>query len=215
MRIAIFGATGHTGQFILRDALDGGHSASVLVRNPSKLPPGKYKLTIHLGDATDDDNVEDTIFGQQAVVSALGLTANGRPDSVSVAIGHIIQAMQANRLQRIVVIAGAGILIDKTGGMRIDSPTYPDQYRVYGMEHRRVYEALQTSNLDWTLICPPTMYEAEPGNSVSANSGSTLRWALDTMPEHGKRAAYAAVAHFAFETLIANEYVRRRVGVAE
>ena len=66
MKIAIFGATGHTGQFILRDVLSAGHSASVLVRNPSKLPPGKYNMTIHLGDATDSDNVEDTIFGQQA-----------------------------------------------------------------------------------------------------------------------------------------------------
>ena len=125
MKIAIFGATGHTGKFILRDALDAGHSASVLVRNPSKLPPGKYKLTIHLGDATDDDNVEDTVFGQDVVVSALSLTASARPGTVAAAIGHIINAMQSNRLRRIVVVAGAGILLDRqTGAMRIDSPTY-------------------------------------------------------------------------------------------
>ena len=126
MKIAIFGATGHTGQFILRDALDAGHSASVLVRNPSRLPPGKYKLTIHLGDATDGDNVEDTIFGQEAVVSALGLAANARPGTIATAIGHIIGAMQSNRLRRIVVVAGAGILLDrKTGAMRIDVAHVP------------------------------------------------------------------------------------------
>jgi putative NADH-flavin reductase len=211
MKIAIFGATGHTGRYILRDALSGGHSASVLVRNPSRLPPGKYNLTIHLGDATDSDNVEDTIFGQQAVIGALGLTPNGRPDSVSVATAHIINAMRANRLQRIIVIGGAGILLDrKTGQMRIDSPTYPEQYRPYAIEHRRVYEALQASELDWTLICPPTMYEAE----AEANANE-LRWELDTMPEHGKRAAFAAVARFALEALTAHEYIRRRVGVAE
>lgn len=211
MKIAIFGATGHTGQYILRNALSEGHSVSVLVRSPSKLPPGKYNLTIHLGDATDADNVEDAIFGQQAVVSALGLTAQARSDSVSLAIVHIINAMRANRIQRLVVIAGAGILLDrKTGRMRIDSATYPEQYRVYGMEHRRVYEALHASDLDWTLICPPTMYEAE----TEASAGG-LRWELDTMPEHGKRAAYAAVASFALEALTANKHVRRRVGVAE
>ena len=210
MKIAIFGATGHTGKFILRDALDAGHSASVLVRNPSKLPPGKYKLTIHLGDASDGDNVEDTIFGQEAVVSALGLTANARPGTVATAVGHIISAMQSNRLSRIVVVAGAGILLDpKTGAIRIDSPTYPEEYRVYGMEHRRVYDALAASNLDWTLICPPTMYDTETGEA------GELRSEFDLLPEHGKRAAYAAVARFALTALTADQYIRRRVGVAE
>jgi uncharacterized protein len=210
MKIAIFGATGHTGKFILRDALDAGHSASVLVRNPSKLPPGKYKLTIHLGDATDGDNVEDTIFGQEAVVSALGLAADARPGTVATALGHIIDAMQSNRLRRIVVVAGAGVLLDpKTGVMRIDSPTYPEEYRVYGMEHRRVYEALAASNLDWTLICPPTMYDTETSDA------GELRSEFDLLPEHGKRAAYAAVARFALTALTADQYIRRRVGVAE
>lgn len=210
MKIAIFGATGHTGKFILRDALDAGHSASVLVRNPSKLPPGKYKLTIHLGDATDDDNVEDTVFGQDVVVSALSLTASARPGTVAAAIGHIISAMQSNRLRRIVVVAGAGILLDRqTGAMRIDSPTYPEEYRVYGMEHRRVYDALAASNLDWTLICPPTMYDTETGDT------GELRSEFDLLPEQGKRAAYAAVARFAFTALTNDQYIRRRVGVAE
>ena len=94
--------------------------------------------------------------------------------------------------------------------MRIDSPTYPEQYRVYGMEHRRVYEALQGSDLDWTLICPPTMYDMEP-----TSTAGELRWEFDTMPEHGKRAAYAAVAQFALGTLAADKNIRRRVGVAE
>jgi uncharacterized protein len=210
MKIAIFGATGHTGRHILRDALREGHSAAALVRNPSKLPPGKYSLTIQLGDATDADNVEDAIFGQQAVISALGLADNSRPDTISVAVDHIVNAMSTNRLQRLVVIGGAGILLDpKTGGMRVDSPTYPEQYRVYGLEHRRVYETLQASNLDWTMICPPTMYESE------AETSSDLRWELGILPEQGKRASYAAVARFAFEALIANEYIRQRVGVAE
>jgi uncharacterized protein len=190
--------------------LEAGHSASVLVRNPSRLPPGKYKLTIHLGDATDGDSVEDTIFSQDAIVSALGLTANAQPGTVATATGHIISAMQSNRLRRIVVIAGAGILLDrKTGAMRIESPTYPEEYRVYGTEHRRVYDALAASNLDWTLICPPTMYDMETGDA------GELRCELDVLPEHGKRAAYAAVARFALTALKDDQYIRRRVGVAE
>jgi putative NADH-flavin reductase len=210
MKIAIFGATGHTGHYVLRDALAAGHSASVLVRNPSKLPPGKYNLTIHLGDATDADNVEDAIFGQQAVISALGLGDSGAPGTMAKAMQNIVAGMQANGVQRLVAVAGAGILRDRnTGGLRIDAPAYPQQYRVYGEEHRRVYEVLQASNLDWTLICPPAMYE--PAGETEA----MLRWELDMMPEHGKQAAYAGVARFTLEALGRTDTVRRTVGVAE
>ena len=39
----------------------------------AKLPPGVYRLTMHLGDVTDADAVEDTLFGQDAVLSTLGV----------------------------------------------------------------------------------------------------------------------------------------------
>jgi putative NADH-flavin reductase len=209
MKIAIFGATGRTGRNILQDALAAGHSASVLVRNPAKLPPGKYKLTIHLGDATDADNVEDAVFGQEAVISALGLGENGRPGTMAAAMDNIIRALQANHIRRIVAIAGAGILLNrKTGGLRIDSPTYPEQYRSYGLEHRRVLEALAASDLDWTLVCPPTMVDA-------GSEAAPLRHELDYLPQGGKQASYGAVAHFALDVLTAGGFSRRRVGVAE
>jgi putative NADH-flavin reductase len=209
MKIAIFGATGHTGHNILHDVLAAGHSAAVLVRNPSKLPPGKYNLTIHLGDATDADNVEDAVFGQGAVISALGLGNSSAPGTLATAMRNIVAAMQANRITRLVAVAGTGILLDPTtGGLRIDSPSYPPQYRAYAEEHRRVYEVLQTSSLDWTLVCPPAMYDPE-------GAAPALRWALDVLPEQGKRAAYAAVAQFSLAAVDRTDTVGRRVGVAE
>jgi putative NADH-flavin reductase len=214
MKIALFGATGHTGKFILREALASGHSVSVLVRNPSKLPPGKYGLTIHLGDALDADNVEDTVFGQGAVISALGLAPNGKSNTLSAATANIIMAMQANGLRRLVVVAGAGILVDRaTGRMRLDAPGFPEQYRVFAEEHKRVYEALQASDLDWTLVCPPAMYDddAEPSHDPRLD----LRAEVDILPPQGKRAAYAAVGSFALGLVSSGQYIHRRVGVAE
>jgi putative NADH-flavin reductase len=214
MKIALLGATGHTGKFILSEALTAGHNISVLVRNPSKLPPGKYGLTIHLGDALDADNVEDTIFGQGAVISALGLSPNGRADSLSAATANIIQAMQANGLRRLVVIGGAGILLDdETGRMRLDTPGFPEQYRMFALEHKRIYEALQASNLDWTLLCPPAMYDEDADSPH--DSRSELRVEEDMLPKHGRRAAYAAVGSFALGLVSNGQYIHRRVGVAE
>ncbi len=208
MKIALLGATGRTGRYILRDALGAGHSVSVLVRNPAKLPPGKYKLTIHLGDATDADNVDDTIYGQEAVISALGLDANGKSGTVSSAIAHIIESMRANSVRRLVVISGAGILTDgKSGALRMEAPTYPPDYRVYAEEHLRVYQALQSSGLDWTLVCPLTMRDEPPS--------AELRTEADQLPPHGKSATYAGVAQFALALLGGENYFHQRVGVAE
>lgn len=208
MKIAAFGATGNSGRHMLAAALADGHAVSVLVRNPSKLPPGKYGLTIHLGDVTDADSVDDTVFGQEVVVSTLGLPAQGRTDILSQGMARIIQAMTAHRLRRLVVVAGAGILADsKTGSLRMQSPAYPEQYRVYAQEHLRVWRQLEASALDWTLVCPLTMRDEE--------DAVPLRTAIDQLPAGGKTATFAGVGRFAYHLLGSSDFLRQRVGVAE
>jgi len=208
MKIALFGGTGRTGHYILDAALADGHAVTVLARNPSKLPPGKYRLTIQLGDVTDGDNVDDTIFGQDVVISALGLSDNAKPHALSTGIANIIRAMHTHSRSRVVVIAGAGILDDPdTGGLRIDSPNYPAVFRPYGEEHRRVYDLLQGTNLDWTLVCPPSMRDEAPAGNV--------RIAVDRLPPGGEGVAYVDVARFAYGLLSSGAYVRQRVGIAD
>lgn len=208
MKIALFGGTGRTGHYILDAALADGHAVTVLARNPSKLPPGKYRLTIQLGDVTDGDNVDDTIFGQDVVISALGLTDNAKPHALSIGIANIIRAMRTHSRSRIVVVAGGGILDDpENGGLRIDSPQYPAKFRPYGEEHRRVYDLLQATNLDWTLVCPPSMRDEAPTGKV--------RVAVDRMPPDGKAVTYADVARFTYGLLSSGEYIRQRVGIAD
>jgi putative NADH-flavin reductase len=171
-------------------------------------------LTIHLGDALDADNVEDTVFGQGAVISALGLSPNGKADSLSTATANIIGAMQANGLRRLVVIGGAGILLDgESGTLRLDTPGFPEQYRVFALEHKRVYELLRASDLDWTLLCPPTMYEEDA--DIAQDSQSELRAEVDVLPKDGRRAAYAAVGSLALGLVSSGQYIHQRVGVAE
>ena len=96
MKIALFGATGRTGRYILDQALADGHRVTVLARNPSKLPPGKYSLTIQLGDVLDATAVDDVVFGQDAVISALGLGSSQQLDAFSRGVAHIVTALHTN-----------------------------------------------------------------------------------------------------------------------
>lgn len=208
MKIALFGATGRTGRHVLEAALKDGHTVSVLVRNPAKLPPGMNHLTIHLGDVTDADNVDDTLFGQEAVISTLGVGDNPQGKALSRGVANIVRGMAANKLTRLVVVAGAGILLDRnTGQPRMDSPTFPAAYRPYADEHRRVLDLLEATDLDWTLVCAPTMRDEPPVGELRAEE--------DMLPEGGKAATYADVARFAYSLLSVKNYIRRRVGVAE
>ena len=208
MKIALFGATGRTGRYILEQALADGHRVTVLARNPSKLPPGKYSLTIQLGDVLDAAAVDDAVFGQDAVISALGLGASQQLDAFSRGVANIVAAMQANNVRRLVVIAGGGILLDRaTGQMRVEAPTYPAAYRPFAEEHRRIFDLLQRTDLDWTLVCPTTMFD-EPATDA-------VRSAIDYLPEGGKRITYADAGRFAYRQLRDDSHLRQRVGIAE
>jgi putative NADH-flavin reductase len=208
MKIALFGATGRTGRHILDYALADGHRVTVLARNPSKLPPGKYSLTIQLGHVLDASAVDDAVFGQDAVISALGLGNSPQPDAFSRGVANIVTAMQANKVRRLVAVAGGGILLDRaTGEMRVASPAYPAVYRPYAEEHRRIYERLQRTDLDWTLVCPTSMFD-EP--AVGA-----VRSEVDYVPVDGKRITYADVGRFTYAQLGDDSHLRQRVGIAE
>lgn len=208
MKIALFGATGRTGRHILDLALADGHRVTVLARNPTKLPPGNYKLTIQLGDILDASAVDDAVYGQEAVISALGLAGSPQPDALSRGVANIVAAMQANTVRRLVVVAGAGILLDReTGQMRIALPSYPAQYRPYGEEHRRIFELLQRTDLDWTVVCPPSMVEEPAGHAVRSD--------VDYLPAGGTRITYADAAAFTYAQLGDRSHLRQRVGISE
>ncbi len=208
MKIALFGATGRTGRYILDQALADGHRVTVLARNPSKLPPGKYSLTIQLGDVLDASAVDDVVFGQDAVISALGLGSSQQLDAFSRGVANIVTAMQTNKVRRLVLVAGGGILLDRvTGQMRVAAPTYPAAYRPFAEEHRRIYELLQRTDLDWTLVCPTSMFD-EPATGA-------VRSAVDYVPEGGTRITYADVGRFTYAQLSDNSHLRQRVGIAE
>ena len=184
------------------------HAVAVLARNPSKLPPGKYQLTIHLGDATDADAVDDTIFGREIVVSALGLANNTRSDALSTGVANIVAAMRAHKLSRLIVVAGAGILQDRSADrLRMDAPDFNAALLPYAQEHRRIYDLLRDTDLHWTLVCPTYMRE-EPATGQA-------RVEVDYLPTSAKSVTFQDVARFTYGLAGNLDYDRQRVGIAE
>jgi putative NADH-flavin reductase len=57
MKLTIFGATGGTGQEIVKQALSAGHAATVYVRNPDKVKQNSGQLTVVQGEMHEPDKI--------------------------------------------------------------------------------------------------------------------------------------------------------------
>ncbi|MGC2637567.1 MAG: NAD(P)H-binding protein, partial [Acidobacteriaceae bacterium] len=71
MKIVVFGASGGTGQELLKQGVAAGHEVTAFVRDPKSVTGGE-RLRVVVGDARDAKAVALAIAGQDAVLSALG-----------------------------------------------------------------------------------------------------------------------------------------------
>jgi putative NADH-flavin reductase len=68
MKIIIFGASGFSGQAILKEALSKNHQITVLVRNANSISIKDENLTVIEGDVLDKNILNSAISGQNVVI---------------------------------------------------------------------------------------------------------------------------------------------------
>jgi putative NADH-flavin reductase len=181
-KIAVLGGSGKAGKYLVKELIRQGFFVRALARYPGKMQQSDPLLEIIQGNARDYESIYNLISECDAVISTLG-PAKNQPDTCSIAVVHIIKAMQALNIQRYIEVAGLGI--DATG----DRKGYLTRILVTIMrwfassvidDRQRDYELLQNSNLRWTIVrCPMikltdlsrkviTSLEDRPGNQISA-----------------------------------------------
>ncbi|MGG0643922.1 NAD(P)H-binding protein [Sporosarcina gallistercoris] len=204
MRISLFGGTGRVGSLLLTKFLDDGHHVTALARNPEKLP-AHPNLTVIQGDAKELAAIATTILGSEAVVSALG---TDKTTTLSDAIPHMIQAMNDEKVKRILTIGTAGILQSRIDPeqLRYEAGDSNRKLTAAAEEHDAAYRALSTSDLDWTIVCPTYLPEGEPTG--------TYRTEENRLPVEGKEISTGDTAQFAAHELIACNHLHTRVGIA-
>jgi hypothetical protein len=159
--VALLGATGMVGDFLLQEALARGHDVRALARNPAKLAHYGSRITVIEGDARDPAAVSALLDGADVVVSAVGpVRADGAAArTVNLdATRSVVQAMQQHGIVRYVVVSGAAIVMpgderDLLGGWirtlaRIGLPDAVE-------DKQAEYEFLAQSSVERTLVrCP-------------------------------------------------------------
>ncbi|MEV4618127.1 NAD(P)H-binding protein [Asanoa sp. NPDC049573] len=163
MKITVLGATGGTGQHLVRRAIAAGHHVTAVVRDPARLPVGADpRLEIVVADALDPHAIGAAVSGRDAVVDTLG--PRGRDDATVCSRGaaSVVAAMAVNNPgARLLVVTGSGHVKDPGDGPLtrfvfkplIGSTLLKAQFADFARTERIVFD----SRLRWTVLRPPQL----------------------------------------------------------
>ncbi|KAM4879808.1 flavin reductase (NADPH), partial [Sylvia borin] len=147
-KIAIFGATGRTGRVTLGLAIEQGFEVTVLVRDPSRLPPGPSPTRVLQGDVRDPRAVGEALRGQEGVLVLLGTGNDLGPTTVmSEGTRNIVEAMAEHGVPKVVACMSAFLLWDPQ--------KVPPRLRAVTEDHSRMEQILRRSGLRCVFVMPP------------------------------------------------------------
>jgi len=158
MNVLVFGASGQTGRAVVREALARGHSVSAFVRDPAKLLVGHSALRVIRGDVGDAEAVAQAVPGHDAVVSTLGVGSPlAHDDAVIDGVKHILAAMQATSLRRLIYQSFIGVRESRAAVGFILRFIAPLPLRHEIADHETKEALIKASGIDWTIVRPPKL----------------------------------------------------------
>jgi len=202
LHLTIFGGTGRTGRHLVEQALDAGHHVTVLARTPGKLGLEHDRLRVIEGDVQDLTAVARAIEGSGAVLSVLGPTSNTPDYQVSRGMAHILDAMRAHGVDRLVISTGAGV------GGEGDQPQLFNHLISFVLriaarnvleDMTRTVQAVRASDLAWTVVRVPMLTDDPAKGSVRVGHVGV---------NTGPRISRADMARFMLDQLESATHVR-------
>lgn len=175
MKLAVFGATGPTGQQLVKQALEQGHSVTALARTPERLAIQHSSLRIVKGNVLDIAAVEEVVAGVDAVLSCLGRRNpfSGKGD-VWKGTHNIIVAMKKRGVRRLIVesaYAAGNSREFASLGMKLVTSTLLG----WAYQEKAVLEPdVMSSGLYWVIVRPPALRDGPRTGNYRASEGLRL-----------------------------------------
>jgi len=159
MKLTVFGATGGTGEQVVRQACEAGDEVTAVVRDPARLRVAYPNLTVVRADVMDPASIESAIAGRDAVVTAIG-PRDTKPTTVTAdSTASIVKAMAATGVRRLVTVSNSGMFTDGDDPVSrlIVKPIVWRFLKHAWNDALRAEEVVRTSDLDWTMARPPRL----------------------------------------------------------
>jgi len=168
MKIAVIGASGKAGQFILKEGIGRGHQVTAVVRDVSKLTEKNGEV---IEKSIFDLSSED-LKPFDVVVNAFGAPLG--EEQAHVDAGHaLIEALKGTNTRAIIVGGAGSLFVDENKTVRvIDTPDFPDMFKPTASgQARNLKELQETSGITWTFISPSAMFDPEGKRTGSYQTG--------------------------------------------
>jgi putative NADH-flavin reductase len=158
-KILVLGATGGTGHQIVSQAAQQGHEVTVLVRRPEQATGLADRVRVLRGDVIGDtEALVEAVRDQEVVISTLGVGKALRSGGlIARSVPLIVRAMERQGVRRVIFTSAYGV-----GATWRDVPILPRLvmrllFRDLYTDKKLGEQALQRSELDWTLVYPVTL----------------------------------------------------------
>ena len=203
MKILILGATGRTGRWVVKEALEAGYYVHCLVRDPSKLQEENDRLTVFQGIPTNPEHLETALSGCQAVISVLNISRTSdfpwaklrAPENLmSETIKTLVDLTDKAPLNRIVVCSAWGVLETKRDlpfwfRLLIDFSNIGIAYR----DHEKQEAILKASSQPYTI--------ARPVGLTNSKKLQPVKVSYNNRPKPSLTISRRTLAHFLANTL--------------
>jgi putative NADH-flavin reductase len=170
MKVALIGATGPVGKYILQELLHRGHTVTAIVRNVSKVPevPGVVAAG---ADIHDVEALSSALRGHDAVISAVRFMKSDP--------GKLIAAIKQAGITRYISVGGAASLfLPGTTTRLLDSGQIPEQYLPEPTAGTVFFALLkQERELEWTFLSP-SMTFSDDSNFGTGKTGRTCQFRI-------------------------------------
>ncbi|MGW2821786.1 NAD(P)-dependent oxidoreductase [Streptomyces sp. NPDC001443] len=190
MNLTVLGATGGTGQEIVRQALAAGHRVTAVVRDPARLTVTGAGLEVVRTDLSDPEALRPAVAGRDAVLSGLGARSRKDAGVATRLTRTVLEAMEAEAVRRLLVVSAGPVGPEPADEGFVDrivrglvSAVFKDIYA----DLRAMEAELARSATDWTVVRPPRLQDKPLTGSY--------RTVIGGFPPRGRFIARADVAH--------------------
>jgi len=161
MRLLILGATGKTGQALIREAIHREYIVTAMARQPASLDEYASQIRIISGDMLNPDSLH-TVMDEDydAIISALGLFPRSPCTKLSTGTANLLAAMPRHHEQRLVLISSFGC-----GGTDTQAPFLLRMFAFrYLFKHtiadkNRQEQLIRDSDMRYTILRPAGLYD--------------------------------------------------------
>lgn len=214
-KIAVLGATGRTGIWIVKEALQRGYAVNALVREQSSLNIKHPDLTIIKGTPTDTVDLKRVMEDCEAVLSALNISRKNEwwlwsklsssPTFLSDVARKLVEVAPEMKVNRFLIVTAWG-----TGATKEEIPGWfrffinNTKIGITYRDHDRQEEVWEKSGLDWTIVRPVGLT-----NDTEEKPVGVLLETKTTKPAN-MTISRRMVAHFMLDALEKNSYIHQK-----